>query len=179
MALSLGTLILQGDPVTTLRFAPAFLTGAYLCWMLFWNPRVRVDPSGVTFVNLARTVRITWPAITSVDTKYLLTVRTADGTYTAWAAPGPSRFATSRAAKSDLSHLPPTTYGPGNSVGLGDIPSSDSGVAALNIRRYWEQLQRDGRLGEVEGTGVEITWHRTELIVLGALLLATVAGILA
>lgn len=179
-ALCVGSLIVQGDPIAALRFAPAFLTAAYLCWMLFWHPCVRVDASGVTFVNLARSVRITWPAIAAIETKYSLTVRTASGKYTAWAAPGPSRFATMRASKAELRNLPESTYGAGGSVGLGDIPSSDSGAAALNIRRYWEQLQRDGHLGgAVEGTGVQTTWHRTQLIVLGVLVVLTVAGILA
>lgn len=179
VALGLGTLILQGAWISTLRFAPAFLAAAYLCWMLFWHPCVKVDASGVTFVNLGRTVRITWPAIASVDTKFSLSVRTATGKYTAWAAPGPSRLATVRASKSDLSGLPESTYGVGNTIGLGDIPSSDSGVAALNIRRYWEQLQRAGYLGgAVEGSGVVTTWHRTQLIVLGILLVGTAVGIL-
>ena len=179
VAVCLGSLTVQGDPLVALRFTPAFLAAAYLCWLLFWHPCVIVDASGVTFVNLARTVRITWPAIASVDTKYSLTVRTATAKYVAWAAPAPSRFATMRASKADLRNLPTSTYGAGGSVGLGDIPNSDSGVAALNIRRYWERLQRDGHLsGALEGTGVVTTWHRRELIVLGVLAVLTIAGIL-
>ncbi|MHA7986115.1 PH domain-containing protein [Rathayibacter sp. CAU 1779] len=164
----------------SLRFAPAFLLAAYLCWMLYWAPAVKLDSAGVSLVNIARTVRITWPAIATVETKYALTIRTASGKYTAWAAPGPSRFTTFRATRSDLSKLPESTYGAGGSVGIGDVPNSDSGAAALRVRRAWAQLQAAGHLdsGAVEGTGVEVTWHRWRLIVLAALVLLTLAGIL-
>lgn len=180
VAVCVVALFLQGDDFSALRFAPAFLLAAYLCWMLFWGPCVRVDAAGVALVNIVRTVRITWPAIASVDTKYSLTIRTAHGKYTAWAAPGPSRFTTYRATKSDLSNLPKSTYGAGGSVGIGDVPSSDSGIAALNVRRTWEKLLEGGYLdsGVVEGTGVVATWHTNQLIVLGVLVVATVAGIL-
>jgi hypothetical protein len=124
-------------------------------------------------------VRISWPAIVSVDTKYSLTIRTRGAKYTAWAAPAPSRLSTMRATRSDLSHLPESSYASGT-VGLGDIPNSDSGLAALNIRRYWEQLQREGHLDSqaVEGTGVHVSWHVWQLIVVGVLAVATLAGIL-
>jgi hypothetical protein len=180
VAVCLVSLLVQGDPIVALRFAPAFLTAAYLCWMLFWYPCVRVDASGVALVNLVRTVRVTWPAVAAIETKYALTVHTADAKYVAWAAPGPSRFASTRAAKAELKNLPESSYGAGGSIGLGDIPNSDSGLAALNIRRYWEQLQRAGHLGGgLEGTGVTTTWHRPQLVVLGVLVVLTVAGFVA
>jgi hypothetical protein len=179
VAVCIVSLITLDDAGIALRYAPAFLLAAFLCWMLFWMPAVVVEQSGVTFVNIARSVRISWPAIVSVDTKYSLTVRTRDAKYTAWAAPAPSRLTTARAARADLSHLPESTYS-GGTVGLGDIPSSDSGLAALNIRRYWEQLQREGKLDEqsVDGSSVQISWHVWQLIVLAVLAVATLAGIL-
>lgn len=179
VAICIVSLIALGDAGTALRYAPAFLLAAYGCWMLFWMPSVAVDAAGVTFVNLARTVRISWPAIVAVETKYSLTIRTRDAKYTAWAAPSPSRLATSRAAKADLTHLPNSTYS-GGTVALGDIPTSDSGLAALNIRRYWEQLQREGHLdsGALEGSGVRTTWHTWQLAVLAVLVIATITGIL-
>jgi hypothetical protein len=174
------SLFVQGDPVGVLRFMPAFLLAAWVCWMLFWAPAVQIDDSGVSLVNIVRTIRVTWPAIAAVETKYTLTIRTASGKYSAWAAPAPSRFSSFRASRQDLSHLPETTYGPGNSVAIGDIPSSDSGLAALRVRQRWEQLRAAGHLdaGRVEGTGVATTWHRTQLLVLAVLVVLTVAGAL-
>lgn len=171
------TLIGQGQPGAALRFTPAFLLAAWACWMLFWAPAVRIDDAGVALVNVVRTVRVTWPAIVSVDTKYTLTLRTASRAYGAWAAPAPSRLTTYRASRQDLSHLPETTYGPGGSVGIGDVPSSDSGIAALRVRRQWEQLRASGLLDRgVEGTGVVVTWHRRSLAVLAVLAALTVLG---
>lgn len=180
VAVCIVSLIALGDAGTALRYTPAFLLAAFGCWLLFWMPAVGVDAAGVTLVNLARTVRITWPAIIDVDTKYSLTIRTRDAKFTAWAAPGPSRITTYRAAKSDVAHLPDSTYGAGGSVRIGDIPSSDSGLAALNIRRYWDELRRDGQLdaATIDGTGVVTTLHTWQLIVLGALVVATAVGIL-
>lgn len=180
VAICIVSLIVLGDAGVALRYTPAFLLAAFLCWMLFWMPAVVVEASGVTLVNIARSVRISWPAIVSVDTKYSLTIRTREAKYTAWAAPAPSRMSTMRASRSDLSHLPESSYA-GGTVGLGDIPNSDSGLAALNIRRYWEQLQRDGHLDSraVEGTGVQVTWHVWQLAVTAVLVVATLAGILA
>lgn len=179
VAICIVSLIVLGDTGTALRYTPAFLLTAFLCWMLFWMPAVVVDASGVTLVNIARTIRISWPAIVSVDTKYSLTIRTRDAKYTAWAAPAPSRMSTMRASRTDLSHLPESSYA-GGTVGLGDIPSSDSGLAALNIRRYWEQLQRAGHLESeaVEGSGVHVAWHVWQLVVVGILAAATLVGIL-
>lgn len=181
VALCIVSLIVQGDPIALLRFAPAFLLAAFACWVLFWAPAVRIDEGGVSLINLVRTVRITWPAVATIETKYAMTVRTVAGVkHTAWAAPGPSRFSTYRATKADLTNLPESTYSAGNSVGIGDVPHSDSGIAALYARRYWEQLRADGYLdsGVVEGSGVVITWHRTTLIVLAVLVVATLVGIL-
>jgi hypothetical protein len=180
IVVSVVSLIAERDPGNVVRFTPAFLLGAMVCWMLLWAPAVRIDAAGVSLVNLVRTICISWPAIVAVDTRYTLTIRTARGKYGAWAAPGPSRFQTFRATRSDLKNLPETTYGPGNSVGIGDIPTSDSGIAALRVRQYWEQLRAAGHLdsGAVEGTGTTTTWHRTQLVVLAVLIAATVAGAL-
>ena len=170
-------LFVQGDWRSALHYLPVFLLAGYLCWMLFWAPAVRIGEDGVSLKNIARTRDVSWAAIRDVDTKYTLTLQTPAGRLSAWAAPAPSRYSGMRAAKADLSHPPETTYGPGNSVRLGDIPSSDSGLAALHVRRYWERLRDAGTLASMplDGTGVVTRWHGTELIVLGALVLTTVA----
>ncbi|WP_066515115.1 PH domain-containing protein [Curtobacterium ammoniigenes] len=181
IVVAIGSLIGQGDVLNAVRFIPAFLLAAFGCWMLFWAPAVQIDATGVRLQNIARAVRISWPAVASVDTKYTLTIRTVGGRrFGAWSAPGPSRLTTFRATRQDLRNLPKTTYGPGNSVGIGDLPSSDSGLAALRVRQYWEQLRAAGHLdsGAVEGSGVETTWYRTRLIVLAVLAAATLAGAL-
>lgn len=178
-AVSVVSLGIEYGVSGALVFGPSFVLGGYLCWMLFWAPAVALDPSGVSLVNLVRTRRITWPAIASVDTRYTLTIQTVDGRrYGAWAAPAPSRYALMRASKAELTRLPETSYGPDGTIAFGDLPGSDSGLAALYVRRNWEALREAGHLdsGVVEGTGVVTTWHRGQLLVLAVLALAAVGA---
>ena len=55
---------------------------------------------------------------------------------------------------------------------------SRAGLAALYVRRYWEQLRDAGYLdsGVVEGTGVVTTWLMRESLILVGLLLLTLAA---
>lgn len=163
-----------------LRYSPGILLTGYACWMAYWAPAIRIDPSGVSLRNIIRTRRVTWPAIQRVDTKYALTLVTAQRKYSAWSAPAPSRFTMMNARRQEIQSLPESTYGPGYSIGLGDLPKSDSGLAAYHVRSQWEGLRDAGHLdlGVVEGSGIVTTWHRKELIALAVLVALTfVAGI--
>jgi hypothetical protein len=158
-----------------LRFGPLVILGAYLVWLLFWSPSVTIAPSGVIVRNILREHEVTWPAIQRVDTKYALQLFTASGTITAWSAPAPGRHATFRVAAPELGGLPDSTYAAERSIRPGDIPTSESGLAALYVRRFWEQLRDAGYLdkGVVEGTGVRTHWLRREAAVLIALVVIT------
>jgi hypothetical protein len=166
-------LVAQLKPLELLRYGPIVLLAGYLVWILMWSPSVTIAPSGVTIRNLLRTNDISWPAIQRIDTRFALTLYTAAGKIVAWSAPAPSRFAAFRTARSDVTrNLPESTY-VGGAIRPGDIPSSDSGLAALYVRRYWEQLRDAGYLksGAIEGTGVTTKWMPRESLILLALLL--------
>lgn len=154
------TLIVEGHYLGLLRYGGMILLAALLVWIVFWAPYVTIAPSGVTIRNLIRTHAITWPAIRLVDTRWALTLTTTAGKVVAWSAPAPGRWSTVRTAPRELQDLPETSYGPGHSIRPGDIPRSDSGLAALYVRRYWEQLRNAGYLDSaaIEGTGVVTTW---------------------
>lgn len=175
---SLVTVGTERGVADVFRYTPVVLLVAYACWMIFWAPAVTIDPSGVTLRNIVRSHRVTWPAIQRIDTKYSLTLVVANRKLTAWSAPAPSRFSMMNARKQELHSLPESTYGAGFSVGLGDLPQSDSGVAAYHIRLRWEALRDAGHLdsGIVEGTGVVMTWHRRELLALAGLILLVVVA---
>jgi Bacterial PH domain len=173
-------LILQLQVVPVLRFTPVVALAAYLVWILLWSPSVTIAPSGVTIRNLVRTNDVSWPAIQRVDTRFALTLYTRAGRIVAWSAPAPSRFAALRAARTEVTNLPESTYAAG-SIRPGDIPQSDSGLAALYVRRYWEQLRDSGYLdsGVVEGRGVVTRWLvRESLIFIGLLVLSLAANAL-
>jgi Bacterial PH domain len=170
------SLVVQLQPAALLRFTPVIALVGYALWIVLWSPSVTIGPSGVTVRNLLRSSDVTWPAIQRIDTRFALTLYTTAGTIVAWSAPAPSRFAALRSTRSELSKLPESTYAAG-SIRPGDIPKSDSGLAALYVRRYYEQLRDAGHLdsGVVEGTGVVTTWLLRESIILLALLVLSLA----
>jgi hypothetical protein len=167
--------IVQLQLIPILRFTPVLLLAGYLIWILMWSPSVTIAPSGVTVRNLLRSNAVSWPAIERVDTRFALTLYTKGRKIVAWSAPAPSRFAAYRTARSSVNrNLPESTY-VGGAIRPGDIPQSDSGLAALYVRRYWEQLRDAGylRSGVVEGTGVVTSWlTRESLILLGLLVVS-------
>jgi len=177
IAASLVSFAAVGDVEGLARYAWPLLLVGFASWVAFWQPRVTISPAGVEFVNLIRTRRITWPAIARIDTKYALTLYTDTTKYSAWAAPAPGRHAAAKLSKTETVGLPESTYGAEDRIGLGDIPTSDSGLAGYYIRRQWEQYREAGLLDRVDGIGVVTTWHRATVIVLVALLVATVLGI--
>jgi hypothetical protein len=175
-AAALVTIVVTGRWADLGRYGALAVLVAYVMWLLFWSPSVTIALSGVEVRNLLRVHDVSWPAIQNVDTKYALTLFTPKGKVVAWAAPAPSRYAAMRAAKSDAQGLPDSTFMLG-SIRPSDIPSSDSGIAALYVRRYWEELRDAGHLdsGAVEGTGVKTRWLGREAAVLIALAIITAA----
>ncbi|MCL3862586.1 PH domain-containing protein [Actinotalea sp. K2] len=148
------------DPGAALRLAPALALPAVVVWALFGRPAVIVSDAGVEVRNVLRTVRLPWPSIERIDTKYALTLYTAYGSYAAWAAPAPSRVQAMGSGPQDLSHLPESSYAAGG-VRPGDLLSSASGQAAAHIRRRWEDLRDAGYLDapRLERDTPEVRWH--------------------
>lgn len=206
-AAALVTMVVTGRWLDLARFGLVAGLAAYVMWLLFWSPSVTISPRGVEVRNLLRVHDVSWPAIQNIDTKYALTLITASRKVVAWAAPAPSRYATMRATgqsalahremsvqggftagdalvdrpnervrRGDLQGLPASTFYDG-SIRPSDIPTSDSGLAALYVRRYWEELRDAGHLssGAIEGTGVKTRWLRREAAVLVALAIVAAA----
>jgi len=159
------------DPAAALRYAPAILLPTLLVWALFGRPAVVVHAGGVDLRNVTRTIELPWPSIRMIDTKYALTLHTDYGTYAAWAAPAPSRAQTIRAARDETANLPSSTFGPGGTVRPGDLAGSDSGQAAMYIRRRWEDLRDAGHLDDprLERARPRVRWHVRTLLAVAAL----------
>ena len=157
------------------QVAPWLVLVAGACWAAFWRPHVDVSDGGVRLVNVFRTIDLPWPAITAIDTKWSLTLETAYGTFTAWAAPAPGVRGAVRATRGDGKHLPSATYRPG------DLPSSASGEAAVLIRRQWDALRAAGHLDNprLEHEHAPITWHVAILAAGLALVVLGIVGIVA
>lgn len=154
--------LVNDGPTALWQVGPWLVLVGGTVWAAYWRPEVSVDDGGVHLVNVLRTIDLPWPAIQRVDTKWALTLVTAYGKYTAWAAPAPGGMATARAAsKGTLRGLPESTYGPGNSIRPGDVPTSPSGAAAAEVRRRWEELRDAGRLDApvLEFERPPVRWH--------------------
>jgi len=177
-AFGVGSLVVESEVTDLVRYGPMLLLAAAVAWALFWRPSITVSDAGVSLRNVLRTVELPWPAIRRVDTRYALTLETAFGTYTAWAAPTSTRHQAHQASPADLRGLPESTYGAAGSIRPGDLPSTPSGQAAALVRRRWEALRDAGHLDEarLERTRPVVRWHRTELAVLGGLAVLTALG---
>ncbi len=179
-AVSLVALVASDGVRAVWQVGPWLALVAGACWATFWRPEVMVDDGGVRLVNVLRTVHVPWPAIQAIDTKWALTLITAYGRFTAWAAPAPGVHQAVRATRHDAEHLPMSALR-GNGIRPGDLPSSPSGDAALTIRRRWEHLRDAGFLDDprLEHEQVPMAWHvRTivgaaVLVVLGTVSLLT------
>ncbi|WP_196073091.1 PH domain-containing protein [Nakamurella alba] len=154
------------------------LSGAV--WASFWNPRVAVDVGGVHLVNVTRTIDVPWPALQAVDTKWALTLQTAYGTYTAWAAPAPGGVATARMTMREAKALPAASVDLARGIRPGDHPDSPSGAAALAVRRQWAELREAGHLDapQLEHTRVPVRWHVLSLSIGGVLIALCVLTLL-
>jgi len=191
-AVGLFSFVYRGEWRDALGFTPLAVVVVYLCWLLFWYPSVTVEPSGVRVRNPLRTFQVSWPAIVRIDTRYALTLFTrTTKKIVAWSAPSPSRYAGINTVRPDLSGLNPNlgrtsdgveaqreglTRPAVDSVKLGDIPRSESGLAALHVRRAWTALRDAGYLdsGVLEGTGVVMRWNAVPLGAAGILIVLAV-----
>ena len=184
-AVGLFSFVFRGEWRDAIGFTPLAAAVVYVCWLLFWYPSVTVEPSGVQVRNPLRTFQVSWPAIVRIDTRYALTLFTkTTRKIVAWSAPSPSRYAGINTVRPDLSGLNPSrargddaqTTGleapQVDSVKLGDTPRSESGLAALHVRRAWAALRDAGYLdsGVLEGTGVVVHWNAVALGVGGILI---------
>ncbi|MDO7881304.1 PH domain-containing protein [Salinibacterium soli] len=176
VALGLAGFVVDGDWNVVVRFSWPLLLLAALAFALFWFPRVDVAEHEVTVVNVFTTVHVPWPAIENVDTKYALTLTTADGTVTAWASPAPNRYAAQAGTMKDARLAAEAS---GANPRPGDLPSTQSGAIALVIRSHWEDLRAQGLLDAGPEPGsVRKEYHVVTIAVVAALAVATVLGVL-
>jgi len=171
--------LLAGDGIDgVLRYGAWIALPAVLAWGIFWNPRIEVDDSGVLLVNVFRSIRLPWPAIVGIDTKWALTLNKAYGSFGAWAAPAPGRHASRQITEQEVKHLPESSYGAGHSVRPGDAVRSPSGEAAVAIRRQWEDLRDAGHLDNprLEFDRPPTRWHVGFMAAVAALIVLGAAG---
>ncbi|HET9647045.1 MAG TPA: PH domain-containing protein [Microlunatus sp.] len=177
--LALVAMLTQGGVEGLVRDAAWALLPALLVWAMFWRPCVIVDDGGVELVNVFRTIRLPWPSIIEVDTRWALTLHTAYGRYAAWAAPASGWQRGRRLTEQDARAVPAETTVGGSSIRASDSPYSPSGEAAMHVRRHWQALQDAGHLDEprLEFERPPIRWHVVSIAASAVLIAWAAAGV--
>ena len=116
---------------------------AALVWVFLWSPHLRVDDESVTVTNVFVEYNVPWTALVHVDTQYALTLHTPGRRVRVTGAPAPGQLAAFRATRAEKRRLGRLTAG---SIRPGDLPGTDSGVAAEIVRGRWERLRDEGRI---------------------------------
>jgi hypothetical protein len=137
-----------GDLATALRLAAPVVLFGLLGWAAFWEPYVEVADGGVRIANTLRTVMVPWPAVEEVEGRYGLRLRTAYGSFTAWAAQAPAGRQRARGLESEAARL---------------------------VRERLETLRQAGHLDNprLERPEAQVTWHRARIAAVAGLALAT------
>lgn len=171
--------LLWSDPASALRYVwPILLIGA-MAWAMFWRPSLRVQEHGITVENVLRTTFVPWPAIERIDTQYALTLFTASGRVSVWAAPAPGRHRAFGLARADFDGVSESARGEHESLRPADAVSTPTGNLAQFIRGHWEQLRDAGMFDRgVDPDATTVTWHGATVGLLGALAAATLIGLL-
>lgn len=179
--LALVAMLAQGGVAGLVRGAAWALLPSLLVWAMFWQPCVVVDDGGVELVNVFRTIRLPWPAITEVDTRWALTLHTAYGRYAAWAAPASGWQRSRRVTELDAHAVPIEESETGRLMRASDAPWSPSGEAAIQVRQRWQALRDAGHLDDprLEFDRAPVRWHVEFLAALAVLIAWAVLGLLA
>lgn len=154
----LAGLVLWGWPIALF---------AWLAYLLYIRPAVRVTDGFVEMQNIFRTHRVPWGDVADVESRYALTIRTRDGkTLRAWAAPAPGARQALTTRREEIASAP----GPGDLRRPSDAAGTESGDATALVVRALERHRRAGD-PELPG-GTATTWA---LWPLGVTLLLAIA----
>lgn len=172
--LVLGVVLTALDDVGTgLRWLPLLAFAAAAVYVLFWRPSVEVDDEAVTVRNLVRDVRVPWPRLESLDTRYSLTLFTDARKVAAWAAPAPGRSQALRQSKTDALALQSLGTSLQHGLRSSATPNSDSGGAALMVTARWERAR-----GLPQPDAVPPVTARVAVVPLTALVVTGLAALL-
>lgn len=167
------------SPLEAVRYGWPLLLVAALAVVLFWMPSLHVQEHGITVVNPLRTYFISWPAIERIETRWSLSLTTAQRTVTVWAAPAPSRHRASGLSRSDFIGVGDSAQGQHGSLRPSDALSTVSGNLAQVIRGHWERLRDTGALDAgADPTADTARTNTAAVVVVASLAAATLLGLL-
>lgn len=153
------------------RVAPGIGLVAIFAWLALWHPSVSVSDAGVRLVNVLSTVTVPWPALVNLDTRFALTLVTPKRSYSATAAPAPSRIGFVGSRRDAANVFDPSRVEDGQ-FRASDLVTTDSGGAAYLVNREWSRRIEAGtiELGIADSTPVTREWHWVAIGILLALI---------
>jgi len=172
-ALMIWAAVTQGADPRAAGLYPFAALLALLGWAGLWRPCVRVGDAGVTLRNVTHEVVVPWEALIHVDTRYALTLHTATGKFTAWAAPAPGLVGSLTARRR---HGDREARASGEALRAGDLIGTESGDAALIVRERWRRRLDAGAVVTGVADTVQVA-RRWDLPVLGGLVILTLATV--
>jgi hypothetical protein len=147
---------------------------AWLAWILYIRPYVRINEGFIEIGNVFRTHRVPWGDVADVDSRYALTVHTSGGrSIRAWAAPAPSARQALTTHREEVARTP----GEGDTRRPSDAEGTPSGDATALVRRTLEQYRRSG--GDTTPGGTATTLNVVVIAVTAVLLAAAVVSLAA
>ena len=108
-------------------------------YLVMHRPYILIGDEEILIVNPISTHRFSWLEIESIDTKYTMSVTVGDRIVNAWAAPAAGRIAARKVDQAEIKGLNIELAG---TIAPGDLPRSDSGVAAYHARLKWNAARK-------------------------------------
>jgi len=148
------TLAVWNGVAGVLEWGAPILAFAWLSYAVYIQPSVRMTEGFIDIRNVFRSHRVPWGDVDSVDSRYALTVHTADGRHVrAWAAPAPAARRALGMRREDVSGTP----GDGDTRRPSDAVGTESGDATALALAALARYRRDG--GPALPGGTVTTWH--------------------
>ncbi|MEN9713656.1 MAG: hypothetical protein RLZZ164_320 [Actinomycetota bacterium] len=124
----------------SLGVALAAAAGAYLLWL---RPKLELGDTSLRVVNPTHTTVIAYGDIVELQTKWSLLIIHSGGSTRVWVAPASGRMRWVGGRIDNVARATynlPTVNESGDAIPVSESVSSDSGLAALLIRRRIDQL---------------------------------------
>ena len=180
LVVAIPTTVGAFTPVTRLTAAvvATALLAVAITYLYFVGPRITIAEEAITVDNPWRRHVIPWGALIDINTRFHLTLVTAQGPVHALAAPSPGGFSAMR-SKPDQDARTGRVHRQGaGGMRPGDLPNHGSGQLAAVVRGHWQDRVE---AGDLDTAAVMTTSPRVGnlVVTLGGLVLVGVLWLLA
>lgn len=139
-------------PVTRLTAAvvASAVVAVTIAYLYFAAPTITVDEEAITVDNPWRRHVVPWGSLIDVNTRFHLTLVTAEGEVHVLAAPSPGGISAMRAKPDQDARTDLARRQGGAGLRAGDLPTQTSGQLATVVRGHWQDRVEAGDLDHSE-----------------------------